>query len=138
MHRIEARLHRGAAMMPPTTSQRRPAMVSRWLRLVRLWNSLRQLPHVGDNQQRVAFRPTSGSRPHTPQNCHYLILWLCPHPQAVRDVGGQRFQSGREVGVVGGGVEHKEGNGSGLMTFKMRKGATHPKLEPHAGACDDL
>ena len=24
------------------------------------------------------------------------------------------------------------------MTFKMRKGATHPKLQPHAGACDDL
>ena len=24
------------------------------------------------------------------------------------------------------------------MTFKMRKGATDPKLEPHASACDDL
>ena len=24
------------------------------------------------------------------------------------------------------------------MTFKMLNGATHPKLEPHAGACDDL
>ena len=24
------------------------------------------------------------------------------------------------------------------MTVKIRKGATHPKLEPHAGACDDL
>ena len=24
------------------------------------------------------------------------------------------------------------------MTFKMRKGATHPNLEPHASACDDL
>ena len=24
------------------------------------------------------------------------------------------------------------------MTFTMRKGATHPKLEPHAGAYDDL
>ena len=39
--------------MPPTTSQRWPAMVSRWLRLVRLWNSLRQLPHAEDNHQRV-------------------------------------------------------------------------------------
>ena len=24
------------------------------------------------------------------------------------------------------------------MTCKMRRGAAHPKLEPHAGACDDL
>ena len=24
------------------------------------------------------------------------------------------------------------------MTFTMPKSATHPKLEPHAGACDDL
>ena len=24
------------------------------------------------------------------------------------------------------------------MTFKMRKSVTYPKLEPHAGACDDL
>ena len=24
------------------------------------------------------------------------------------------------------------------MIFKMRKGVTHPKLEPHAGACEDL
>ena len=38
-HSIEAWLHRGAAIMPPTASRWRPAMVSRWLRLVRLWNS---------------------------------------------------------------------------------------------------
>ena len=24
------------------------------------------------------------------------------------------------------------------MTLQMCKGATHPKFEPHAGACDDL
>ena len=35
-HSIEAWLHRGAAMTPSTASQRRPAMVSRWLRPVRL------------------------------------------------------------------------------------------------------
>ena len=33
VHSIEAWLQRGAAMMPPTASQRRPAMISRWLRL---------------------------------------------------------------------------------------------------------
>ena len=32
-HSIEAWFHRGAAMMAPTASQKRPAMVSRWLRL---------------------------------------------------------------------------------------------------------
>ena len=26
----------------------------------------------------------------------------------------------------------------GWMTFKMRKSAPHPKLDPNAGACDDL
>ena len=57
-----------------------------------------------------------------------------------------------EVGVDGGGAEQKEGNGQAhqemvdetcgeWMTFKMRKGATHPDLsrqalEPHASACD--
>ena len=30
---MEAWLNRGAAMMPPTASQRRPAMVLRWLGL---------------------------------------------------------------------------------------------------------
>ena len=35
-HSIEAWLHRGGAMMPPTASQWRPAMVSRWLRLEKL------------------------------------------------------------------------------------------------------
>ena len=35
-HRIETWLHRCAAMMPPTSSQRRPAVVSRWLRLEKL------------------------------------------------------------------------------------------------------
>ena len=24
------------------------------------------------------------------------------------------------------------------LTFQMRKAATHPKIEPHAGVCDDL
>ena len=52
-HSIDAYLNRGAAMMPPTASQRRPVMVSRCLRLVRLWKSLRRLPHAGDNHQRV-------------------------------------------------------------------------------------
>ena len=40
---VEARLRRGAAMIPPTASQRRPAMVSRWVRLGNR-NSLRPLP----------------------------------------------------------------------------------------------
>ena len=39
-------------LLPPTASHR-PAMVSRWLRLVKLWSPLRQLPHAGDNHQRV-------------------------------------------------------------------------------------
>ena len=48
-HSTEAWLHRAA--MPSTASQRRPT-VSRWLKLVTMWNSLRQ-PHAGDNHQRV-------------------------------------------------------------------------------------
>ena len=56
---------------------------------------------------------------------------------------------GIEVCVVGSGVEKRKEMGQARqevvdetccawMTFKMRKGATHTKLEPHAGACDDL
>ena len=56
---------------------------------------------------------------------------------------------GSAVDVEGGGVQQNDGNGSGTsgsvdetccewMTLKVRKGATHPKLEPHATACDDL
>ena len=55
-HSLEAWLHRGAVMMPPTASHKRPAMVSRWLRLVTLWKSLRQLPHAGGTT--ISGRPT--------------------------------------------------------------------------------
>ena len=59
-HSIEVWLRRGAAMMPSTASQRRPVTVSRWLRQVRLWNSLRQLLHAGDNHQRVVSQCARG------------------------------------------------------------------------------
>ena len=53
-HSIEARVHRGAAMMPPTASQRRPAMVSRWSRLVHGLRQALSAPR-GGNVSEVAW-----------------------------------------------------------------------------------
>ena len=62
--------------------------------------------------------------------------------------GSPASSHGNEVCVVKGGTKRKEMGQAyqGVvdetccewMTFKMRKGATHPKIQPHAGACDDL
>ena len=56
----------GAAKMPPTASQRQPA-VSRWLRLVGLWISLRRLPHAGGNPESLLVR---GEAVHYFRHCH--------------------------------------------------------------------
>ena len=61
--------------------------------------------------------------------------------------GSPASSHGSEVRVVGGGGRKGMGQAhQGVvdetcfegMTFKMRKGATHPKRQPHVGACDDL
>ena len=70
-HSIEAWPHQGAAMMPPTASQKRPAMVSRWWRLVGLWNLLPQLQHAGDKHQGVVRHVSQVARS---EPVHFLTL----------------------------------------------------------------
>ena len=82
------------------------------------------------------------------------VIGFCPakrpkrKPSVLRGAQGSPASShGSEVCVVG--VGGRKGMGQAhqgvadetcceWMTFRMRKGATHPKRQPHAGACDDL